>query len=336
MKALLLKDHKTSVQDVSRPSLRRGEILLQVTACGICFSDIHKIRFRPLETPVVLGHEVTGRVVESQSSRFKLGDRVVVAHHVPCLRCHYCRHGNISMCAQFKETNLDPGGFAEFVRVPAPHVEGVAFRIPDALTDAEASFMEPLGCCVRGVKRVGVQASDVVVLVGLGSIGLLQMRLIQNAGARCIGLDLDCARRELADSLGITAAFGGSERGFKESLAQMTEGRGADAVFLTAGDPGLVAESFSWLRAGGTCLIFASLYPDPDVCLDWNQLYYREINVVSSYSASPNDLREALELLAKGSVRVKQMTDHTFPLEKFAEALAAIESRAILKAIIIP
>jgi len=336
MKALVSQDHQTSVQDLPRPTLGQGDILLQVAACGICFSDVHKIRFRPLEKPVVLGHELAGLVVESQSGRFKKGDRVVVAHHVPCLRCHYCRRGNISMCTQFKETNLDPGGFAEFVRVPALHVENVAFRIPDTLTDAEASFMEPLGCCVRAVRRADIRVSDLVVLVGLGSIGLLLMQLIQHAGAKCIGLDLDPARRDLADSLGITATFAGSEPGFRKFLAQTTDGRGADAVFLTAGNPSLVAETFSLLRAGGTCLIFASIHPDSEVRLDWNKLYYHEINIVSAYSAAPVDLREALELLANGSVRVTPMTGHTYPFEKFAEALAAIESRAILKAIMVP
>ena len=128
-----------------------GEMLLQVTACGVCFSDVHKIRFQRMEDPVVLGHEVAGRVVESNAAKFKVDDRVVVAHHVPCGRCHYCCHGNISMCAEFKKTNLDPGGFAEFVRVPVEHVESVAFPIPDSLTDNEASFMEPLACCVRAV-----------------------------------------------------------------------------------------------------------------------------------------------------------------------------------------
>jgi len=240
------------------------------------------------------------------------------------------------MCAEFKKTNLDPGGFAEFVRVPVEHVESVAFPIPDSLTDNEASFMEPLACCVRAVKRAGIQSSDVVVVVGLGSIGLLFTQLIRHAGGKCIGLDLDPARRELADSLGSTATFAGSEPDFEESLASMTNGRGADAVLLTAANPPLVPTALSWLRAGGTCLVFASLHPDSDVTLDWNQLYYREINIVTSYSASPDDLREALQLLANGSVRVSLMTGHTFPLERFSEALAAIESRTILKAIMTP
>ena len=336
MKALVSRDHKFRVQEIPRPALREGELLLQVTACGVCFSDVHKIRFQPLEEPVVLGHEVAGRVVESESAKFHVGDRVVVAHHVPCGRCHYCRHGNVSMCAQFKKNNLDPGGFAEFVRVPAEHVESVAFHIPDALSNREASFMEPLGCCVRAVKRATIQPSDVVIVVGLGSIGLLFMQLIRHAGGKCIGLDLDRSRRELANSLGSSATFAGSEPDFEESLVSMTSGRGADAVFLTAGNPPLVPTALSWLRAGGTCLAFASLHPDSDVTLDWNQLYYHELNIVTSYSASPADLEEALKLLANGSVRVAPMTGHTFPLERFSEALAAIESRAILKAIMTP
>ena len=338
MKALVSQNQQSRVQEVPRPSLQKGDLLLQVKACGVCFSDVHKIRFQQLEKPTVLGHEVAGEVVEvgSDVSKFKVGDRVAVAHHVPCLRCHYCCRGAISMCPQFKKTNLDPGGFAEFVRVPATHVASVAFPVPAGLTENEASFMEPLGCSVRAVKRAGIQRSDVVVLVGLGSIGLLLMQLIRQAGAECIGIDLDKRRREFAETLGLTATFAGSELGFQECLAKATEGRGADGVLLTAGNPSLVPTALTWLREGGTCTIFASLHPESNVRLDWNQLYYRELNIVSSYSASPEDLSEALDLLGNGTVRVAALTKHTFPLEKFAEALAAIESRTILKAIMTP
>lgn len=336
MKALVSINGQSRVRDVPQPSIAKGDLLLEVMACGVCFSDVHKIRFQALEKPIVLGHELAGRVVTSASEKFQMGARVVVAHHVPCFDCHYCLHGNISMCAQFKKTNLDPGGFAEFVRLPAKHVESVAFPIPDCLSDNEASFMEPLGCCVRALKRSGLQASDVVVLIGLGSIGLLLMQLIRFAGAECIGLDLDPIRREYAAALGAIATFSGAEPAFKEYLEKATQGRGADAVILTAGGPSLVPIMLSRLRAGGTCLIFASFHPESDVSLDWNQLYYREINIVTSYSASPTDLREALELLANGAVRVAPMTGHTFPLERFSEALAAIENRTILKAIMTP
>jgi L-iditol 2-dehydrogenase len=196
--------------------------------------------------------------------------------------------------------------------------------------------MEPLGCSVRAIKRAGIQQSDVVVLVGLGSIGLLLLQLIRHAGAECVGIDLDQQRREFAKGFGLTAAFAGSEPGFQEYLAKATEGRGADCVFLTAGNPALVSTALTWLREGGTCTIFASLHPESNVQLDWNQLYYRELNIVSSYSAAPADLSEALKLLGKGVVRVADLTRNTFPLEQFSDALVGMENRTILKAIMTP
>jgi L-iditol 2-dehydrogenase len=240
------------------------------------------------------------------------------------------------MCSQFKESNLDPGGFAEFVRVPALHLENVAFPIPDGLTENEASFMEPLGCCVRAVRRASIQASDVIVLVGLGSIGLLLLQLIQEAGAHCVGIDLDHERREKARDFGLGAGFAGSEPQFRDYLKERTEGRGADGVLLTAGNPSLVSTALTWLRGGGTCAVFASLHPESQVSLDWNQLYYRELRVVSSYSTGPADLAAALQLLGEKKVRVSDLTRDTFPLEQFGQALSAIESRAILKAIMTP
>ena len=338
MKALVSQNHQSRVDEVPKPPLRGGDLLLMVKACGVCFSDVHKIKFQPLDNPTILGHEVAGEVVEvaSDVSKFEVGDRVVVAHHVPCLRCHYCLHGNISMCPQFRKTNLDPGGFAQFVRVPAIHVESVAFPIPEGLSEGEASFMEPLGCCVRAVKRARIRRSDVVVLVGLGSIGLLLMQLIRHAGAECIGIDLDEIRRQFAQGLGLSAAFAGSEPEFQEYLTKTTKDRGADGLILTAGNPALIPTALTWLREGGTCTIFASLHPDSQVQLDWNELYYRELNIISSYSASPADLSEALDLLGTGAVRVAELTRHTFRLEQFADAMAAIENRVILKAIMTP
>lgn len=338
MKVLLSQNHLSRVEELPRPLLEEGDVLLRVEACGVCFSDLHKIRFRTLNRPTVLGHEVAGTVVEIGGTErpFSVGDRVVAAHHVPCLKCHYCERESFSMCRQFKATNLDPGGFAEFVRVPAMHVESVAFPIPDHLSFLEASLMEPLGCCLRAVERAGIRTGDVVVLVGLGSIGLLMMQLIRHAGAECLGLDLDRRRGEFARSLGLDASFAGPGAGFEEALTRLANGRGADAVVLTAATPGLVGAVSSWLRDGGTLLAFASLYPESEVTLDWNELYYREINIVTTYSSAPGDLREALDLLGNGAVRVAPLTGHPFPLEQFDNAVAALESRSILKAIMTP
>src|SRR5262249_773181 len=154
------------------PQLGSGDILVKVNACGVCVSDLHKLRFRSLTKPTVLGHEISG-VVErlgSEVKKFSEGDRVVLAHHVPCMTCHFCTRGSYSMCEQFKTSGLDPGGFSEFVRVPALHVEHVTFPIPAGLSDTEACWMEPLACCLRDIKRIRLQPGDTAVIVGLGSI----------------------------------------------------------------------------------------------------------------------------------------------------------------------
>lgn len=240
------------------------------------------------------------------------------------------------MCAQFRQTGLDPGGFSEFVRVPALHVNHVTFSIPEGLSDNEACFMEPLACCLRSIKRVKLQAGDTAVIIGLGSIGLLLGQLVQAFGGRCIGIDLDPVRRHFAESFGFQVTADGFTPAVHQTLLKETAGRGADVVIVTAGRPGMVPEALSWIREGGTLNVFASFHPDSKVTFDWNDLYYREINLVSSYSPSPQDLAEALQLLAEKKVRVDTLATNQFPLTGFSDALECLDKRTIMKAIILP
>lgn len=340
MKTLVLEaPHRLRVEERPRPALLPGDLLLRVDACGLCVSDIHKIRFRAVEKPLVLGHEVVGRIVETGPgpAAFRPGDRVSVAHHVPCGVCHYCRHDSVSMCPQFKATQLDPGGFAEFVRVPAAHAAAVAFLVAEHVSDGEASFMEPLACCWRGVRRLKLQPGDTAVIVGLGSIGLLMARLVSGiVGGRCIGLDLDARRVSFALETGLAAAFQSPDAAFRDALNQFTEGRGADAVIVTAGTPALVTQAIEWLRDGGVLNLFASFHPDSAPAFPLNPLYYREITIVPSYSPAPSDLRDALEFIASGRVRVSDLPQAVFALDQMPQALAAIENRQILKAVVRP
>jgi L-iditol 2-dehydrogenase len=156
--AIFHGDGRLAPGEWPRPSVGPGELLLRLRGCGLCGSDIAKILAPGTRGPAVLGHEVVGDVVEAGEgvAGFGIGDRVVAAHHVPCGTCHYCRRGSESMCRAFKTSNLDPGGFAEYVRVPPANVRRATFRIPDHLTDEEASFVEPLACCLRAVDRARV------------------------------------------------------------------------------------------------------------------------------------------------------------------------------------
>ena len=310
-----------------RPGCGPGELLLRVRGCGLCGSDLAKIR-APSRLPAVLGHEVVGEVVQAGEgvSRFQTGERVVVGHHVPCFACHYCRRGSVSMCRAFKESNLDPGGFAEYVRVPRENVQHATFRVPADVPDAVAAFTEPLACCLRAIRRTGLGAGDTVLVVGLGAIGGLLVQLAVRAGARVLGTDLLPGRRELARSLGAAAVV--PPDALPGTLESLTERRGADCVMLTVGAPAVVRGAIGWVRDGGAVHLFVGEGEGP---LPVGEIYHRELTLTATYSASPADLAEAFELIVAGAVRVAELCSHRLPLERLEEAARLMERREALK-----
>jgi L-iditol 2-dehydrogenase len=245
--------------DVPRPAAGAGELLLRLRGCGLCGSDIAKLADPAARVPAVLGHEVVGDVVEAGEgvAGFAVGDRVVAAHHVPCGECHYCRRGSESMCRAFKESNLDPGGFAEFVRVPAANVRSATFRVPEHLTDEEASFVEPLACCLRAVERARVQPGDTAVVVG---------RVLDEADARVRALSagrgadhvivtagatpaLEWAVRIVRDGGSIHAFAGGPGDALPVALEALYH-RELTVTTTYSSSPGTLARAF-WLIAAG-------------------------------------------------------------------------------------
>jgi len=323
------------IEDVQKPEIGPGELLLRVRGCGLCGSDIVKIVQGAVEPPAVLGHEVVGVVAEVGDGveGFKLGDRVVAAHHVPCGQCHYCRHGNYSMCPTFKATKLDPGGFAEYVRLSASHVAHTTLHIPADLSDEEASFTEPLACCLRGIKRSPPQEGDTVLIVGAGSIGLLMLQLARIQGARVMVTDLIEGRLDLARSLGTDLALN-AKGDVATTVSQFTAGRGVDVVILTAGAAEPVAQALDYVRNGGVINIFAGTPPRSSVHLDINRIYHREITILGSYSSSPLELREALGLLTEGAVRVEGLVTHRLPLTALPHAIELARRHEALKVFI--
>jgi L-iditol 2-dehydrogenase len=315
------------LEDRPTPTCGPAELLVRVRGCGLCGSDLARLR-TATRLPAVLGHEVVGDVVRAgeEVGAFRVGDRVVVAHHVPCFACHYCRRGSVSMCRAFKASNLDPGGFAEYVRVPRENVEHACFRVPPGVPDAVAVFTEPLACCVRAIRRTGVGPGDTVLVVGLGAIGGLLLQLAARAGARVVGSDPVQARRELAALLGAAAVS--EPAGAREALASLTDGRGADCVVLTVGTPAVVRQALGCVRDGGAVHLFVG---DGEGMLPLGEIYHRELTLGSTYSSSPADLAEAFALVTGGAVRVAELCSHRLPLERLDEAAALMDRREALK-----
>lgn len=336
--AVYVGDGRVEARTLPVPAIGPGELLVALRSCGLCGSDIHKIVHGTVPPPAVLGHEVVGTVaaVGEGVRGFALGSRVVVAHHVPCGTCHYCRHGNVSMCRAFRSGNLDPGGFAAFIRVPARHVAEVTFPVPDALGDDEAAFTEPLASCLRAVKRAALQPGDAAVVVGLGSIGLLFTQLFRVRGVRVVGADPLPERRGLALRFGVEAALDPTREDVAAAVRALSDGRGADLAILAAGRAATLPPAFGWVRDGGALCCFAPLGPDAEHPVNLNPIYYRELTLFGSYSPSPADLREALGFLASGRVRVAELITHRLPLSALAEAVAAVREHRALKVVLRP
>jgi L-iditol 2-dehydrogenase len=318
-----------------RPTAGPGELVLRLRGCGLCGSDIAKIVAAEARPALVLGHEVVGDVVETGHgvAGFAVGDRIVAAHHVPCGSCHYCRRGSESMCRAFKASNLDPGGFAEFVRVPPANVKHATFRIPDHLTDEEASFVEPLACCVRAVDRARIEPGDTVVVVGLGSIGCLFVQLGRRAGAVVLGADPLPARTALARTLGATMA--GDVDSVAKAARDLSEGRGADHVIVTGGGADVLPWAAGLVREGATVHFFAG-GPGDSLPLPLVTLYHHELTITSTYSSSPATLARAFWLLAAGKVDVEALITHRLPLAQLAEGVELMRRREALKVYVTP
>jgi L-iditol 2-dehydrogenase len=321
--------------DWPRPAIGAGELLLRVRGCGLCGSDIAKIAAPDTRGPAVFGHEVVGDVIEAGHgvAGFAVGDRVVAAHHVPCGTCHYCRRGSESMCRAFKASNLDPGGFAEYVRVPPANVRHATFRVPEHLTDEEASFVEPLACCLRAVDRARVEPGDTAVVVGLGSIGCLFTQLLTRAGAAVVGADPLAARAALARELG--AAEAGEPEAAAKSVRELSEGRGTDHVIVTGGGADVLGWAAALTRDGGAIHYFAG-GPGDVLPLPLATLYHHELTITTTYSSSPATLARAFWLLAAGKVDVERLITHRLPLERLAEGVDLMRRREALKVYVTP
>lgn len=319
-----------AVERVPRPRLAPGDALVRVAGCGLCGSDLLKIASgaRP---PVALGHELSGTVVACDDPRFRVGQRVVVAHHVPCGTCHYCRAGSPTMCAAFRASGLDPCGFAEYVRVPAAQVAQVMLALPDRVTHEQASFVEPLACCLRAVGRAEAAGVARVAVLGLGSMGLLMLQAlaVRFPGARLTGVDPLADRRALALRLGAARTLA-PEDDVAGALRADSDGRGADLAVLTAAIPGALGQAHALVRDGGEVLLFAAGMAAREDFATWGW-YHRELRLTASYSSTPADLRAALRLIATDRVRVAELISHRLPIEAFHEGVRLARSHQALK-----
>jgi L-iditol 2-dehydrogenase len=300
---------------MATPKIAAGELLLRIRASGICGSDLMEW-YRIKKAPLVLGHEIAGEVVEAGDGvkNFRPGDRVFASHHVPCGKCRYCLAGHQSVCDMLRTTHFDPGGFAEFVRVPKVNVESGTFPLPDEISFDEGSFIEPLACVVRAQRFAGVKTGQTVLVIGSGISGLLHVQLARARGAaRIVATDISDFRLKAALQFGADAIIHGNED-VPARLRDVNEGRLSDLVIVTTGAMPAIQQAIKSVDRGGTLLFFAPTAAGVEVPIPLFDFWRDEITVVTSYAGSGRDLSESMDLIRSRQVRVADMITHRLPL----------------------
>jgi len=316
--AMYYSNRDIRVEELPKPRIGPGELLIRIKASGICGSDVMEWYRRP-KAPLVLGHEIAGEIVEAGEgvTQYKEGERVAASHHVPCNTCYYCLTGHHTVCETLRTTNFDPGGFAEFVRLPPINTDRGVYRLPAEVSYEEATFIEPLACVVRGQRQAGVKPGQSVLVLGSGITGLLHIKLARAFGAcRIVATDIHEYRLKKALASGADAALNAIED-VPARFRQINDGRLADVVIVCTSATSAIYQALKSVERGGIILFFAPTEPGVTIPISINDLFFRnDITLTTSYADSPADHMIALELIRAHTVQVKDMITHRLSLEQ--------------------
>jgi L-iditol 2-dehydrogenase len=326
---------ETRIEEVPDPVCGPADVVCRVLACATCGSDVQDF-YVARKLPAVLGHEPAGEVVAvgREVRGVRPGDRVAIHHHAPCGECRRCRRGHETLCERFRRTSLDPGGFAEYVRVEA---DLVGELLPlEGLDPVAATCTEPLACALRAQDRVGLTPRDALLVVGAGTSGLLQI-----AAARARGVERVLVAEPREDRRGRALAWGAepfeSGTDARDGGAESRDRRGpVDVAIVTSHHADAIAAAAAALGPGGRLCAYAPPEPGAPIAVDGSEVFLRELTVTSSWSAGAADMRAALALLRSGAVPAHELITHRFPLEETGAALAAQRDGSALKAVVLP
>lgn len=326
------------IEQVPVPEIGDDEILVQMKACGICGSDLMDWYLKT-RAPLVLGHEPAGIVAKKgkKVEDFDVDERVFVHHHVACMTCHYCVNGDYTLCVTFHKTNIKPGGFAEYFKVPALNLKLDTLRIPKKLPFEEATFIEPVGCCIRALNKCRLKQGDSIAIIGAGSTGLIHTALSKIYGSSTtIVSDLFDHRLSCAKKFGADITVNPKNDDMKKIVKTATNDIGVDIVVITAPSVEAYKAGMEICRKGGKLCIFAPTSPNKSMEVSPKKLFFSELQIIPSYSTSHLETRAALQLIASGKLRVKELITQRFGLEETARAFkTALNSEESLKVIVL-
>jgi L-iditol 2-dehydrogenase len=336
--AMYYNNNDVRIEEQPIPSIGDDEILVKIIASGICGSDVMEW-YRIKKAPRVLGHEIAGDIVDvgAQVKSYKVGDRVFVSHHVPDNTCRFCLNDQHTLCHTLHTTNFYPGGFAEFVRIPAINVDRGVFLLPKELSYEEGVFIEPLACVIRGLRTARMKPGQTIAVIGSGISGLLFIKLARAWGAgRVIATDINAYRLTAAKKSGADQTINAQGK-VPEEIKEQNNGRLADLVIISAGAPAAVQQGLQSVHDGGTILFFAPTQPNTDIPFPLFDLWNKQITMVSTYAGSPKDIQLAIDCLAQKRLTVTDMVTHRLPLKDTAKGFQLVaHAQNSIKVIIEP
>jgi L-iditol 2-dehydrogenase len=324
-------------EEMPKPEIGEDEVLVEMKACGICGSDLMDWYLKN-RAPLVLGHEPAGVIAKKgrKVQSFNVGERVFVHHHVACLTCHYCIHGDYTLCEQFHKTHIEPGGLAEYFKVPASNLQIDTLKIPENMSFEEATFIEPVGCCLRALKKCNFQTGDSLAIIGVGAIGIIHVALAKIFGAeKTFVSDLIDYRLNVAKLFGADVAVNPVKEDLGAVVKAETDGRGVDIAVVTAPSLEAYKAGLSVCRKGGKLCVFAPIESSKYLQISPKELFFSEIQIIPSYSTSHLETRTASKLIESGRINVKKLITHRFKLVEAEKAFqTASESKESLKVMV--
>ncbi len=333
--AVYHNNNDVRLEERPEPLISENEILVKMKASGICGTDVMEW-YRIKKAPRVLGHEMAGEIaaVGKNVTALKEGARVFVSHHVPCYRCYHCAHGNYTACESLHTGNYEPGGFSEFIRVPEENVKYGTLLLPEKMSFEDATMIEPLGCVIAGQKQVGLKKDQTILIIGSGVSGLQHIQLAKLKKAKVIATDIDEYRLNKAAEFGADHVMNANNYSV-DTLREVNNNRLADIVIVCAAAQQAIRDALSSVERKGKILFFA--VPETGIAIPSVRFWRDEITVTFSYGASPDDLKEAMELINSGSINVKKMITHKIPLSDIQRGFRLVsEAKNSLKVVVIP
>lgn len=300
-------------EEIEKPTIGDNEVLLKIKACGVCGTDVQKANNQTVPAKTVLGHEYAGVIVEKGTNvkNFNIGDRVIGGVHVPCFSCHYCKRNHHTLCEKFRETQLIPGGFSEYLKLTEEFVKHALYKIPDNISFNHASLVEPIACCIKGQKVANIHPNDNVLIMGSGQIGVIHGQLLKQKNVKNVIIsDVSNYKLSKAKQLGINHTINITTNDLLKNVDEITEGQGVDVVIIAAGISSLLQDAMNLVRKGGKIICFSPFDAKSNIEIDASRFFKDEISIIGTYSVTPFEFEEAIIHIQNELILAETMITH--------------------------